>query len=379
MTTRIKHNLAHVVPYFQLQGDFVSAQPYGSGHIHDTYEVVYDQAGTRVRYIAQRINHVVFKDVPVLMENIVRTTQHIRGKLETADTPFIGRRVLTLVPTVDGTDYCQDADGLFWRIYLFIEGARTFDILENNRQAYEAAKAFGQFQSLLADLPLPRLHETIPDFHHTRARFDALIRAIDADAEGRVDSARTDIDFVLQREAMVDVLLDLLRDGELPERITHNDTKLNNVMIDDETSEGVCVIDLDTVMPGSALYDFGDMIRTGTNTGAEDERDLSKISVNLDIYQALVQGYLESAGGFLTPKEKELLPFSGKLISFEIGIRFLTDYLAGDVYFKVHREGHNLDRCRTQFKLVESLDAEASAIDQLVKSASAGGPQPVGV
>jgi Ser/Thr protein kinase RdoA (MazF antagonist) len=362
----MQHDLSTVVPNFQIQGGFLSAQPYGSGHIHDTYEVVCDQAGTRVRYIAQRINHMVFKDVPALMENIARTTQHIRSKLEATDARSISRRVLTLVPATDGADYHQAPDGLFWRVYLFIEGARTYDILENDRQACAAAKAFGRFQGLLADLPLPRLHETIPNFHHTRSRFDALVQAVDANAAGRVDAAREAIAFALEREPMVDVLLDLHRRGELPERITHNDTKLNNVMIDDETCEGVCVIDLDTVMPGLALYDFGDMIRTGTNTAAEDERDLSKVSVNRGTYAALTQGYLESAGDFLTPKEIELLPFSGKLISFEIGLRFLTDYLSGDVYFKVHREGHNLDRCRTQFKLVSTLEEQEDALNQLV-------------
>ena len=367
----MKHDLGSVAPRFQFQGDFVSAQPYGSGHINDTYEVIFDRAGSRVRYILQRVNHTIFKDVPALMQNVVRTTRHIRSKLEAEGADAIDRRVLTVIKTTDGQDYYVDDHGLFWRAYLFVEQARTYDVIETDRQAFEAARAFGRFQDQLSDLPPPRLHETIPDFHHTRSRFDAMVRAMEADPGGRVDSARDLIDFARQREPLVDVLLDLTREGELPERITHNDTKVNNVMIDDETSEGVCVIDLDTVMPGLALYDFGDMVRTGTNTAAEDEKDLARVRVDHNRYEALVRGYLETAGAFLIPKEKDLLVFSGKLITFEIGLRFLTDYLSGDVYFKVHREGHNLDRCRTQFKLVEWLEACEPDMSRLVASLGA--------
>lgn len=364
----MKHDLPAVTSHFQLAGGFLSGQPYGSGHINDTYLVVCDGDGQPARYILQRVNHTVFKDVPALMENVRRTTGHIRGRLEADGARCIDRRVLTLVPTTDERDYLVDDNGLFWRMYRFIERARTYDVLENDLQAYQAAQAFGRFQSLLADLPPPRLHETIPGFHHTRGRFDAMLRARDADACGRADSARDLIAFALQREPMVDVLLDLQKQGEIPERITHNDTKLNNVMIDDETSEGVCVIDLDTVMPGLALYDFGDLIRTGTNRAAEDERDLSRVTVDPNRYEALLRGYLDASNGFLSPREKELLVFSGQLITFEIGLRFLTDYLAGDVYFKIHRDGHNLDRCRTQFKLLEALEACEPAMTRLVES-----------
>lgn len=365
-----QHDVARAASRFQLQGKLVSAQPYGSGHINDTYEVVIDQAGTRVRYILQRINHTIFQDVPALMENVARTTRHVRSRLEAEGVGELDRRVLTLVPTLEGDSYHQDEDGLFWRTYVFIEQARTYDVIEDDTLAYEAAKAFGRFQRLLADLPQPRLHETIPNFHHTRSRFDALVDAVQADTCNRAASARGEIDFVLGREGLVDVLLDLHRQGELPERTTHNDTKLNNVMIDDETSEGVCVIDLDTVMPGLSLYDLGDMIRTGTNTAAEDERDLSKVTVSRNRYRALVKGYLDATGDVLTGREKDLLVFSGKLITLEIGIRFLTDFLAGDVYFKVHRDGHSLDRCRTQFKLVKDTESQEEDLQQWVRSLS---------
>jgi Ser/Thr protein kinase RdoA (MazF antagonist) len=253
-------------------------------------------------------------------------------------------------------------------VYVFIEEARTYDRIESAEQAREAAKAFGRFQGMLADLPGPGLTETIPDFHHTRARFDAFVRALDSDSENRAKDIRPEIEFAMAREPMVDVLLDRIASGELTERITHNDTKLNNVMIDDKTGEGICVIDLDTVMPGLVLYDFGDMVRTSTSPALEDEKDLSRVVMQMHMFEALTRGYLETAGSFLTPLEIELLPFSGKLITLEIGLRFLTDYLSGDIYFKTHRDGHNLDRCRTQFKLVQSIEEQEDLMARFVQN-----------
>ncbi len=242
--------------------------------------------------------------------------------------------------------------------------ARSYDAVESTGQAYEAGKAFGKFQQMLADLPQPRLHESIPDFHHTPKRFDALEKAIDSDVVNRAASSRPEIEFALAHRSMVSRLLD----ANLPERVTHNDTKLNNVLIDNETGEGICVIDLDTVMPGLAAYDFGDMVRTTTSPAKEDEQDLSKVRMDFAMFDALLRGYLDAAGDFLTAGEKEVLTFSGKLITFEIGIRFLTDHLSGDTYFKVHRPGHNLDRARTQFKLVESIEAQEGSMERLVRS-----------
>ena len=254
---------------------------------------------------------------------------------------------------------------MYWRVYIFIEAARGLTMRwKIRRRRLQAAKAFGQFQKLLADLPAPRLHDTIPDFHHTPKRFAALEQAIAADAANRAKLAQPEIEFALRHKAICSVLLD----AKLPERVTHNDTKFNNVLLDDATGEGICVIDLDTVMPGLALYDFGDMVRTTTSPAKEDERDLSKVTMQFPMFEALARGYLSSAAEFLTPAEKKFLPFSGKLITFEIGIRFLTDFLAGDVYFKVHREGHNLDRCRTQFKLVESIEQQEETMNQLVET-----------
>ena len=357
----LKHDVRAVARHFEIHGDFLSAKPYGSGHINDTYCVVFDQGGARVRYIFQRINHAVFKNPPLLMENIRRVTEHLARK--SGSDPLVTRRMLTLIPARDGKPYHCDDQGNYWRVYIFIERARTFDAVESTLQAFQAARAFGQFQQLLADLPSPRLHDTIPDFHHTPRRFAALEKAIAADAMNRAKLAGPEIEFALGRESITGVLLD----AKLPERVTHNDTKFNNVMLDDATGEGICVIDLDTVMPGLALYDFGDMVRTTTSPAKEDERDLSKVTMQFPMFEALVRGYLSTASGFLTAAEKKLLPFSGKLITFEIGLRFLTDFLAGDTYFKIHREGHNLDRCRTQFKLVESIEEQESATCKLVE------------
>jgi len=350
---------------FTCPGKFVSAEPYGSGHINDTFLALYDEDGKQVKYIYQRINNNIFKDVPALMENIGQVTRHQRKKFEEAGAGGLDRRVLTLIPTVDGKDYFVDAEGKYWRTYIFIENHLSVDVVETTDQAFEAAKAFGEFQCQLADMP-GRLHDTIPNFHHTRSRFDTLLQAIEADEFDRAANVKEEIEFVLANEPMVDIVLDLLASGEMPERVTHNDTKLNNVLLDADTGKGMCVIDLDTVMPGSVLYDFGDMVRTSTCKAAEDEKDLSKLEMDIDFFEALVKGYLETASGFLTPKEKKLLPFSGKLITFEIGLRFLTDYLQGDVYFKTHREGQNIDRCRTQFKLVQSMTRQMDAMQKIV-------------
>jgi hypothetical protein len=354
--------LDKIVARFHIDGSFTEGAPCGSGHINDTYCVTLDQRGRRARCVLQRINHHVFKDPPALMENIRRVTTHLAGKL--AGTPGAARRVLTLIPSRDGAAFHRDDSGNFWRAYHFIDDARTIDTVENPRQAFEAARAFGRFQQLLADLPAPRLRDTIPDFHHTPRRFGALERAIAADAANRATLAAPEIEFALRHRALTTALLD----ANLPERVTHNDTKLNNVMFDHATGEGICVIDLDTVMPGLALHDFGDMVRSTTSPAAEDERDLSRVRMQFPMFEALVRGYLDCAGGFLTATERRLLPIAGQVITFETGIRFLADYLSGDTYFKIHREGHNLDRCRTQFRLVESLEKQQDEMQKLVEA-----------
>ena len=353
--------LRAVANAFHIHGEFMAAAPYGSGHINDTYRVELNQGGTLVRYILQRINHNVFKNPPALMENVQRVTAHI-AKKAAAETDC-SRSGLTLIRAKDGAWWHQDSLGNFWRAYIFIEQAHTYDAAETESQAYEAARAFGRFQLWLADLPAPRLHETIPDFHNTPARVAALERAITADVANRASLAKTEIEFALSSKSWTDTLTKAV----LPERVTHNDCKLNNVMLDDATGAGVCVIDLDTVMPGLVLYDFGDMVRTVTSPAREDEQDLSKVAMRFPMFEALARGYLESAKGFLTKAERQYLVFSGKLITLEIGIRFLTDFLAGDTYFKVHRAGHNIDRCRTQFRLVESIEQQQEHMQECVE------------
>jgi aminoglycoside phosphotransferase (APT) family kinase protein len=367
-STITKEAVAKVAQGFRIYGSLLESHPYGSGHINDTLAVTFSQSGTRVRYILQRINHRIFKDPAALMENILRVTDEATASLTEVGVPDASRRALSVIPSLDGKPYVTDGEGNTWRCYPFIEGARTYDIIRNERQATEVAKAFGEFQSLVAGLKGPRLHETIPDFHNTRSRFEKLRSMVEADPHGRLAGVRKEWEFLLERESLVDVLLDLQKKGEIPERITHNDTKLNNVMIDDATETGICVIDLDTVMPGLALYDFGDMVRTATSPAAEDETDLSKVRMQMPMFQALVSGYLATAGSFLNEAEKAHLAFSGKLISLEIGIRFLTDHLEGDVYFKIKRPGHNLDRCRTQLALAASIESQEEEMRRFVDS-----------
>jgi Phosphotransferase enzyme family len=356
-----EHDLAAVAPHFEITGQFRAAAPYGSGHINDSYCAVFQETNREARYIIQRINHNVFRNPIAVMENIQRVTSYLGEQVD--GVPDRERRVLTLIPARSGQAWYADAEGNYWRAYRFIENARSYDAVSSPQQAFQAAKAFGQFQLMLADLPAPRLLDTIPDFHHTPKRFAALESALEADTVNRAALARPEIQFALARKPIIAELID----ANLPERVTHNDTKFNNVLLDDATGEGICVIDLDTVMPGLAAYDFGDMVRTTTSPASEDEPDLSKVSMQFPMFEALVRGYLQSASGFLTRAEKQSLALSGKLITFEIGVRFLTDYLAGDTYFKVHRQGHNLDRCRTQFKLVESIEQQEEAMGRMVE------------
>jgi Ser/Thr protein kinase RdoA (MazF antagonist) len=369
MTTAAGHDAHAIARKFALGSEIVSASPYGSGHINDTYKVDVKPTSGPSRFVLQRINHNVFRRPDELMVNVERVCAHAYAKLKEAGEPNAERRTLRLIPTLEGKAWHIDAAGNRWRCYHFIEGATGHDVVRSPEQAYAAAKSFGAFQSLLADLPGGRLHETIPDFHHTPSRFARFQQALAKDSQGRAAASVPEIAFALARAHEVSIVVDALRDGTLPERVTHNDTKLNNVLLDDITQEGVCVIDLDTVMPGSVLYDFGDLVRTSTSPAAEDETDLAKVRMQFPMFEALIKGYLESAGGFLTPKEKELLPFAGKLITFEIGLRFLTDWLEGDTYFKIKRPTHNLDRVRTQFKLVESIEAQLPAMQELVARA----------
>lgn len=345
-----------IASQFATEGVQKELAPFGSGHINDTLRLTCEvEGGGRKRYILQKMNHEIFKNPAELMENVLNVTSFLRKKIiEQGGDPE--RETLNVVQTLDGRNYLTDDRGDYWRMYLFIENATSFDAVEKPEDFYHSALAFGHFQRMLADYPAATLHETIPDFHNTVSRFAGFQRAVSEDVCGRAAGVEEEIRFVLDREADTHAVCDALAQGEIPLRVTHNDTKLNNIMMDDETGKGLCVIDLDTVMPGSALYDYGDSIRFGASTGAEDEKDLEKISLDLELYEIYTRGFVEGCEGSLTEKEIRMLPMGAKVITLEQGIRFLTDYLQGDTYYKTEREGQNLDRARTQLKLVADME-----------------------
>ena len=363
----MERDIKSIAASFNLSGRLIRSESFGSGHINDTYCLTCEKDGRQLHYILQRINHQVFKNPPTMMENIRRVTNHIRRKLQEQQNKLFLRQLL-VIETKDGTDFYRDERGNYWRLYNRIENAITYDTIESPELAYEAARMFGRFAAMLTDLPGPPLHETILDFHTTPKRFKAFLQVLRQDPCNRAKEAGAEIDFVLSNADICDVLLNHAGKGEIPVRITHNDTKINNVLLDEKTHKGVCVIDLDTVMPGLSLYDFGDMVRTATNPAEEDERDLSKVTMRMPIFEMLLKGFAEETHAFLTPTEKKNLVFAGKLITFEQMIRFLADHLAGDIYYKIHREGHNLDRCRTQMKMVQSIIAQEEQMNALADS-----------
>lgn len=356
-----------IVRQFQISGEFISARSHGSGHINDTFIVNFLQGGMEVPHIFQRINHNIFPNPPLMMENIVRVTQHIRQKLKARNVANISRHVLTVIFTHEGLSYYKDTNGNYWRAYIFIDRARSYDLLQSVDQAFQVARMFGHFQEMLHDFPGPPLHETIPDFHNGIKRMKDLHKALERDTHNRAKATKPEIDFILANASSFEILPDLVKKGELPVRAAHNDTKINNVMVDETTGEGVCVIDLDTVMPGLSLYDFGDLARTTLSPTDEDECDLSKISVEIPMFETILKGFLHHAGKILTQTELDYLIFSSKIMTLIIGLRFLTDYLSGDTYFKIHRESHNLDRCRTQFKLVQSIIEHEEEMNKILQ------------
>jgi Ser/Thr protein kinase RdoA (MazF antagonist) len=356
------HEMGRLVRQFEIKGELLGAVPYSSGHINDTYLVTLNSSGTSSRCILQRINQSVFPNPADLMENVVRVTEHIGRKLY--GLPGGNRRGLQLIRERNGRAFHLDENGGSWRAYRWIDNAHTRDEIGSPDQAFEAARAFGQFQQMLVDLVGPPLNDTIADFHHTPKRLLALDQVIEQDGPGRVRNAEQEIAFALARRPMTSVLID----AGLPERVTHNDAKCNNVLMDDQTGEGICVIDLDTVMAGLAPYDFGDMVRTMTSPAREDEQDLSRVNMQMPLFEAVARGYLGATRAFLTPLEKDCLALASRLITFEQGVRFLADYLAGDTYYKVHRAEQNLDRCRRQFKLVTSMEAQEAEMERLVRS-----------
>lgn len=353
------NKLQKVYYEFDINSDIT---PYGNGHINDTY-----LCSLPCDFILQRINTDIFKDPDALMENIVNVTDHIKNKI-IAYNGDVMRETLCVIKTNEGKSYFKDTDGSCYRMYRFISDTLSIDKPEKCEHMFEAGKAFGKFQLLLDDFDASKLHETIPEFHTTPKRVEQLKKAIETNYQNRVETVKEEIEISLKYAKYSDVITSAIASGEVPLRVTHNDTKLNNILFDKDTLEGICVIDLDTVMPGSMLYDFGDALRFGASTGNEDETDLSKIEFDLDMFKAFSKGFLGETASCLTKKEIELLPLSALVMTYECGIRFLADYLNGDTYFKIHREHHNLDRARTQLKLVQDIEGKLDKMHEIIRN-----------
>lgn len=345
---------------FNFEGEFVSAEPYGGGHINDTYKVVYKEAEKENWYILQRINSNVFKNPAGVMENIGRVTSYLNELKEENEY-----EVMELIYTTDGDTFFEE-NGNYYRAFVFVKDAVSYNYSKDLETIYESGKAFGNFQKMLANFPLKDLHETIPNFHHTYERYKTFCRSLEKDAHFRKEECLDEIKFALSHEDLTHLVVDEMEKGTIPVRVTHNDTKINNVLFDVHTGKGKCVIDLDTVMPGSALYDYGDSIRSSAATAIEDEPDLDKVWWDKDRFTAFTKGFLSEIGPSLTDKEKELLPYAGILITYEIGLRFLTDFLDGDVYFKTHYPKHNLVRAKNQFKFVADMEKNIEEIKKIV-------------
>lgn len=350
------NKLKEICSHFEID---TKIEHYGNGHINDTY-----LCESAPRFILQKINKNIFKEPEKVMENIVNITNHIGKKIEESGGDK-SRGTMTVIRTKDGKSFYIDDENNYYRIYSFVENSVSYDFVENPIQLYHCGKAFGRFQAMLSDFPAEQLNETIFDFHNTPKRVKQLEDAIKNNAANRASIAEKEIEFALSYSSYADKITRKIADGTVPIRVTHNDTKLNNVLFDKDTNEGLCVIDLDTVMPGSLLYDFGDALRFGASSGNEDETDLSKIWFDLEKYEQFAKGFLSETANCLTDDEKTLLPLSALIMTYECGIRFLADYLNGDTYFKIHCENHNLIRCRTQLKLVADIEKKLDKMSEI--------------
>ncbi len=342
---------------FDFTGEVVKVSLFGNGHVNNTFRIqTKTNEGECKKYTLQRLSDQAFKNPAQLMENICNVTDYLR-RIIIANNGDIERETLTVIKTINGENYFTDEDGRAWRMYKYIDNATTPERADTPEQFYTSGKAFGNFQRLLSDYPADTLHETIVDFHNTIKRLENLKKAVSEDRFSRAHLVSKEVQFAFERENDCALALKALYDGILPLRVTHNDTKLNNVLMDDASGEWLCIIDLDTVMPGLSVYDFGDSIRFGANNASEDEQDLEKVNFDLSLYEIYAKGYIEGCGGTLTQAELDYMPLGAKLITLECGMRFLTDYLEGDVYFNTSRPDQNLDRARTQFKLVRDMES----------------------
>lgn len=361
----MKYDFNSISNNFSLCGEFLSCEPYGEGHINETFLLLTKNGEKICKYILQRINSTLFTDVPALMRNIVAVTEFFRGKIiERGGNP--DRETLTVVKTRAGENYYCDGTNYF-RVYLFIDNATAYQVVEKPVHFYQSAVAFGNFANVLAEFDASTLYEPIPNFHNTVSRFANFKKAIADNKSGRLSAVMPEVEYALSLEHLTGKIVDAINNGVIPLKVTHNDTKLNNVLIDNATDKAVAVIDLDTIMPGSIVYDFGDSIRFGCNPAAEDEKDLSKVNFDIELFETYVKGYLGALGGSVTKAEADMLALGAILMTYECGIRFLSDHLDGDVYFKIRRENHNLDRARTQFKLVKDMLACFDQMNQIVK------------
>ena len=357
--------MKQILSNFKYAGEPYSCESFGNGHINSTYKIECKSGNKITRYILQKINSNIFSDTDALTENIENVTEFLKEKITKRGGDVL-RETLSLVPTVEGKNYYTDENGENWRSYICIEDTVCYDKIENPKDFYNCGYAFGNFQNLLADFPAEKLHEVILNFHNTPIRYETFKKAVSADICGRAKSVRKEIDFVNAHESDMSLLTDMLKKGEIPLRVTHNDTKLNNCMFDKNTGKTICVIDLDTVMPGLRAYDYGDSIRYGATTGAEDEIDLSKVNFSLELFKSYTEGFIKACGESMSYQEALSLPIGAKIMTLECGMRFLTDYLEGDTYFKTTRENHNLDRCRTQFKLVSDMEKQWDKMNDIV-------------
>lgn len=355
-----------VLDSFKFKGELIKCEPFGSGHINSTFLAEYIEDGKVRRYVVQRVNTNVFRDIDGLMDNIFAVTSFLRGVIkENGGNP--NRETLHFIKTFDGKNYYRSENGDCFRAYRFVDNSKSFDSCDSAEVFGKSGTAFGRFQRYLSAFPATSLNETIPDFHNTISRFEnEFIPALEKDAVGRAEACRDEIEFVIARKNDCSRFVNLIKEGKLPIRVTHNDTKLNNVIFDEDTNDAICVIDLDTVMPGLALYDFGDSIRFGANTAAEDEKDISKVKINLDYFKAYAQGFLSEAGKSFNQCEIDNLAFSAKLMTFECGMRFLTDYLNGDTYFRIAYPEHNLVRARSQFALVADMEKHMDEMEKII-------------
>ena len=360
-------NIEKICEQFSLKGIFTGYEKINNGHINSTYTLIFDNDGKVEKYVLQKINTNVFKKPDQLMSNIVAVTNHIRKKNIERNVNDPDRRTLVFLPCSNGKYYYTDESNNCWRVYLYVDNVYTCNTIDSAEIFFNAGISFGEFQNVLADFDGSSLFETIENFHNTVSRFADFKKAVDDNLSGRLHNVTEEVEFAIAREKDTHVLVDLIAESKLPLRVTHNDTKLNNILFDNETDKGICIIDLDPVMPGLSLYDFGDSIRFGANTAAEDEKDVSKVSLSLELYEAYVKGYLSSAKDALTDLEKELLPFGAKLMTYECGIRFLMDYLNGDKYFHTDYDDHNLVRARTQFALVADMEKKMDKMLEITK------------